>query len=74
LLAQHCCPDAPQSSQVPAPPSPGPMQIVPDVEQSAFARTHLLATGSQHEPFPVQAGPLEQHTSPVPPHCEQVPP
>jgi hypothetical protein len=50
------------------------MQIVPCVEQSAFASTHLLAAGSQQAPAPVHAGPLVQHTSPDPPHCEQVPP
>jgi len=74
LLAQHCCPEAPQTSQVPALPPPPAMQIVPDVEQSALGRTHLLAAGSQHAPLAEQAAPVEQHTSPDPPHGEQLPP
>jgi hypothetical protein len=74
LLAQHCLPAVPQSWQLPAPPSPPAMQMVPDVEQSALGRTHVLAAGSQHAPVAEQGGPLEQHTSPPPPHGEHVPP
>lgn len=73
LFAQHCCPPPPHTSQLPAPPSPGAMQSVPDVEQSALGRTHWLAAGSQQAPVPEHGEPLVQHTSPEPPH-EQVPP
>ena len=74
LLAQHCWPDAPHTSQLPAPPSPPAMQMVPDVEQPALGRTQVFAAGSQHAPVAEQGAPVEQHTSPDPPHGEQVPP
>ena len=74
LAAQHCCPDAPHTSQLPAPPSPPAMQMVPDVEQPALGRTQVFAVGSQHAPVAEQGAPVEQHTSPDPPHGAQVPP
>ncbi len=73
LPAQHCCPEAPQTSQLPAPPSPPAMQMVPDVEQSALASTQWFAAGSQHAPAAEHGVPPGQHTSPAPPQGEQLP-